>query len=245
MPKNRKIVKPSLTRRLQRPSSSLKSPRSIKRKSVKKAYKRPLQRPLAIKRTFSHYKELLVRSPHFHKLELLMRALFVIGSLLVIIYFALRINQGIQLAFFTPQVTPIASRTEKTYAIPARLTISKVGIDLAIDEEAVSNTAWQISDKGASHLNISARPGEKGPIILYGHNTNDRFGPIRWLNKGDVIAITTTDGKKHTYRIGQTMKVKPDRIDIFTKEKGESLILYTCDGFADLERFVIIAQPSK
>ena len=186
MPKNRKLAKPHLTRRLQKPNASLTFiPRLPKRKSVKKAYKRPLQRPLAHKRSFSHYKELLVQSPHFHTLEVLMRVFFIIGSLLVIIYFAMRLNQGIQLAFFTPQVTPVESRVERTYAIPTKLIVDKVGIDLPIDEAAISNGAWQISDKGASHLNISARPGEKGRIILNGHNTNDRFGPIRWLNKGD------------------------------------------------------------
>jgi LPXTG-site transpeptidase (sortase) family protein len=164
---------------------------------------------------------------------------FILGCLFMITSLGWRLNQTIQLTFFTPKVIPV----EKKYAIPTHITIPKVGIDLATEETAIRHGAWQISDIGASHLTDSARPGEDGPIIMYSHNTNERFGPIRWLSKGEEIKIKTADGKEHAYKITQTMTVSPSKMDVFTQRRGETLILYTCDGFADLERFIVIATP--
>lgn len=174
------------------------------------------------------------------------KLLIVLGSLLLAISIAWHLNQTIQLALFTPKVAPVkkvVQAAEKTYPLPTHITIPKVSLDLPIEETAINNGLWQVADNAASHLDISARPGEKGPIILYDHNTNDKFGPIRWLNKGETINITTADGKTHSYTISETLTVTPDKIEVFTKNPGETLILYTCDGFADLERFVVIAVP--
>ncbi len=164
---------------------------------------------------------------------------FVLGSLFLATSLLWYCNQTIQLAFFTPHVVSV----EKKYPVPTQITISNVDINLPIEETAITNGVWQVSQKGTSHLALSARPGEEGPIILYDHNTNDKFGPIRWLSKGDSIDIKTADKKKHTYKVSQTIKVSPDKMDIFTQNRGETLILYTCDGFADLQRFVVIATP--
>lgn len=178
----------------------------------------------------------LIRS--FSKLSLRTKALFLFGFLFICISLLWNLNQTIQLAFFTPHVTPIP----KTHATPTQLIIQKIGTDLPIEETAITNGVWQVSEN-VSHLTTSARPGEKGPIIMYGHNTTDKLGPIRWLSKGDTIEIKTADGKTHDYIIDQTMTVAPNKMDVFTKRTGETLIIYTCDGFADLQRFVLIALP--
>lgn len=169
------------------------------------------------------------------------KTLLAVGFLLVIIPIFFYVNEGVQLAFFTPKVVPVVN----TFAVPARITIVSVGMDLPIEETAIRNGAWDVATDAISHLTISARPGENGPIILYGHNTNDRFGPIRWLSKGQEVDIVSADGKMHRYIVFETLDVKPSEVGILTSQKGETLILYTCDGFADLQRFVVIAKPVK
>ncbi|MBI5122771.1 sortase [Candidatus Roizmanbacteria bacterium] len=176
---------------------------------------------------------------NFSKLSLQTKALFIFGLLFLGIPFFWNLNQSIQLAFFTPHVTPV----KKTYAIPTQLIIKKVDIDLPIEETAITNGIWQIASN-VSHLTISARPGEQGPIIMYGHNTDDRLGPIRWLSVGEIVQIKTADNKTHNYKINQTLTVASNKMDILTQKKGETLIIYTCDGFADLQRFVLIAKPN-
>lgn len=163
-----------------------------------------------------------------------------LGLFLIVIPSFFYVNEFIQLSFFTPKVPAII---QKNFARPIRLAIPAVTMDLPIEETAIVHNAWQIADSGVSHLSISARPGENGPIIIYGHNTNERLGPIRWLTIGQKIILTTQDGKTHIYTITKTREVSPDKTSLFFSEKGETLFLYTCDGFADLQRFVIIAKP--
>jgi LPXTG-site transpeptidase (sortase) family protein len=171
------------------------------------------------------------------------KLLYILGVILVGTSIGWNLNQtiqNIQLSYFTPKVTPI----KNIYSIPTEINIDKVNLHLPVEETAIYNGIWQIAQNGASHLAISARPGEKGPIIFYAHNTNDKFGPIRWLSKGDIIQIKTSDGKNHNYIVSQTLEAQPDELNIFTNIKEEGLVLYTCDGFADLKRFVLIGKPN-
>lgn len=175
------------------------------------------------------------------KLSLRTKLLFLFGIIFLGTSLVWNLNQTIQLKFFTPKVIPI----KKTHAIPTQLIIPRIFVDLPIEETAINNGVWQVGQTGASHLTISARPGEKGAIIMYGHNTTERLGPIRWVAKGDIIELKTADDKKYSYKISEILKVSPDRMDVLINQKNETLIIYTCDGFADLERFVVIAKPVK
>lgn len=176
-----------------------------------------------------------------NSLSLTTRILFIIGFFLIIIPIYFYTNETIQLAFFTPNVPVIPQR----FAAPVEIIVPAVNIDLPIKEELISHGAWSIADNAISHLYTSARPGENGPIILYGHNTNDRFGPIRWLSTGQKITLKTTDGKTHSYIIFKTEEVSPSQINLLNHVNKETLILYTCDGFADLQRFLVFASPSN
>lgn len=194
---------------------------------------------LSKKRKKSIKKDIRKRKIKKPFLSLRTKLLFSLGFFLIIIPSFYYLNETVQLAFFTPKVPVI----KNTFARPVHITIPAIYLNLPIEEEAISRGAWQISAKGISHLNTSARPGEKGPIILYGHNTDDRFGPIRWLKIGAKITIKTIDGKTHIYKIVKTQGVSPSQINFLTNVQGEMLVLYTCDGFADLQRFLVFAAP--
>lgn len=173
------------------------------------------------------------------KSSLRTKTLLIVGFFLVCVPTLFYVNEGIQLAFFTPKVHPVVS----SYPTPSWISIPAVDLELPIVEEGISGHSWGVSDNGISHLDISARPGEVGPIILYGHNTNDRFGPIRWLTVGKEITITNKQNRSRQYRITKTLSVSPSEVSVLVSQQGETLILYTCDGFADLQRFVVIAKP--
>lgn len=176
------------------------------------------------------------------KISLLTKALFLSGIILILIPSIFYLNETIQLTFFTPRVTHERTSNEPR---PINITIPAVNIDLPIIDTALSGNTWQIADNGVSHLAISGRPGESTTDILYAHNTNDRFGPIRWLSVGQTLQLTTADKKVHSYTIVQTLQVDPTATKILVDQKGETLILYTCAGFADLQRFIVIAKPKR
>lgn len=171
------------------------------------------------------------------------KLLFAVGLSLVLIPSFFYLNQTIQLMFFVPKVQKVTA--QENFASPIAITIPRVRINLPVEQTAITNNVWEVSGRGASHLKDSASPGQEGPIILYGHNTRDRFGPIRWLSQGDAIYLATNDNKQHKYLIMETVQVNPDQLSIFFSRQTETLYLYTCDGFADLKRFIIIAQPEK
>lgn len=182
------------------------------------------------------------KSPPKHKPSPSIRTkvLFLSGIILLLIPGIFYLNQTIQLAFFTPKVPPVV--TQKNLPIPNQLEIPSIKVDLPIVETAIQNNIWEIAQNGVSHLATSARPGENGPIILYAHNTKDRFGQLKNVKKGTSISLGTNE-KTYRYTVTKTEIVTPEQLSIFFSEKGSTLFLYTCYGFADLKRFVVIAKP--
>jgi LPXTG-site transpeptidase (sortase) family protein len=180
------------------------------------------------------------RPPRFSRRTLILLAL---GITLLFIPSIFYLNQSIQLMFFTPHVSNVTVHAAKS--VPTHLSIPTIKLSLPIAQTTITKNSWEVSNDAVSHLQISANPGNPGPIIMYSHNTNDRFGPIRWLKKGNEIIVTTKDGSSHRYRVSETKIVNPDELSVFFTRDTETLFLYTCDGFADLKRFIVIAEPIK
>jgi len=127
--------------------------------------------------------------------------------------------------------------------LPVEVRISKVNINLPIEESGIMDGVWQISYDGASHLNTSAKLGEGGNVVLYGHNRNTLLGPIRWLNVGDIVEVVAMNGDIYKYRVGETVTTTPDDISYVLPKNEEMLTIYTCTNFLDRDRFVIVAKP--
>ncbi len=136
-----------------------------------------------------------------------------------------------------------AQKTE-TARLPAPTHIySQWFLDVAIDPASLIRNEWSISDNHASYLTRSARPGEIGNIILYGHNKREILGNIRAYTGGEPITLTTTDGKKHIYKVVETHEVEPTEVKYLQPTEEETLTIYTCSGFWDRKRFIVIAKP--
>lgn len=116
-------------------------------------------------------------------------------------------------------------------------------IDTSITEQLFNNENWTISDTEASYLSQSAKPGEKGNIIIYGHNKRSIMGNIRALKGNEIIILTTKDGSIHQYKIEKLIEVNPDQTEYLEPTQEETLTLYTCSGFLDSKRFIVQAKP--
>ena len=126
---------------------------------------------------------------------------------------------------------------------PVRIMIDKISLDLPVEETAIDGGIWQVSEEGVGHLNTSANPGEGGNIVIYGHNKNNLFGPIRWLEKGDLVKVINEEGDAFLYKIVETTQVKPTDLEYVLPKEKEVLTLYTCDGFLDSKRYIVLAEP--
>ena len=202
-------------------------PKKISKKSPRKTRKKKISR-------FSRI---------FHFLSQT-KTLIIIGILLILISGIYHIYEITKYSFTaTPQI--VVKAQQKRLPRPTHIVIANTTMNYPIVETVIQHGVWQISDDGASHLAISANPGENGTIIIYGHNTLARFGSLPYVSIGQHISLTTADNKTHEYVIQKTQVVDPNDTKILTSQKGEVLLLYTCYGFADLQRFVVLAYPAK
>jgi LPXTG-site transpeptidase (sortase) family protein len=114
---------------------------------------------------------------------------------------------------------------------------------LPVVEAGKIQGTWAISPKSANHVRQSAIPGEKGNIIIYGHNTDAVFGKLAFIKNGDVISITSANGALHRYKVVTTTEVNVSDVQLLQPTGTEALTLYTCSGWFDSKRFVVRATP--
>lgn len=165
--------------------------------------------------------------------------LIISGLFLILIFGAWR--------FYTARILSFEGKVPEIVAKegyrPVSIRIPSVNMSLDVSEGAIIEGVWQISKAGASHLNVSANPGEGGNTVIYGHNKNSLFGPIRWLERGAEIELEDERGNKFNYIVSETLEVAPDKIDYVLPKGEETLTLYTCSGFFDSKRFIVVAKP--
>lgn len=116
-------------------------------------------------------------------------------------------------------------------------------LDVDITPGVLQGDTWSVDEKTATFLSQTARPGEGGNIVIYGHNTRKILGNIRVFIPGEEITLTTQDGQEHTYKVTWTKEVSPDDVSAIQPTDAEVLTLFTCSGFLDSQRFIVRAEP--
>jgi LPXTG-site transpeptidase (sortase) family protein len=108
----------------------------------------------------------------------------------------------------------------------------------------IVNGHWQTTPSGVSYLTISARPGQSGNSIFYGHNWPRLLGGLKKIKPGSVIVVyTSADHFPVVFRVAQVKTVSPNDVSILASTDRPQLTLYTCIGFSDSQRLVVIAYP--
>lgn len=128
--------------------------------------------------------------------------------------------------------------------LPARVVIPTVGIDLPVVEAPVINGYWQLSDNSASHGVGSANPGENGNIVVFAHARDGLFMTLRNTKKDDTIYVLSQD-RWFRYKVTDYKLVDPDAVETIAPTTEETLTLYTCDGFLDAKRLIVVAKPLR
>lgn len=169
--------------------------------------------------------------------------LIVLGCSLLIGLGVYRAVYGQDVSFAVDEVSLAVEEVEEG-VLPKQIVIESIGIDLSIFEGEIVKGKWVVASNGVNHWNQSAKLGEKGNVVIYGHNWRSLLGPIRGLELGDTIAVTGENQQIYKYTITQTLIVKPTQVEIVLPTEDERLTLYTCTGWLDRERFVVIARPT-
>jgi len=112
---------------------------------------------------------------------------------------------------------------------------------LPIIPATVQDNKWETTDRGVSYLVSSRIPGEVGNSILYGHNWESLLGDLPTIKTGTDIEIEFNDGTKRTFIVQTSAHVSPDQTDILKQSHDKRITLYTCSGWFDSQRFVVVA----
>ncbi|MBI2011355.1 sortase [Candidatus Daviesbacteria bacterium] len=123
---------------------------------------------------------------------------------------------------------------------PSAIYFKPFDLTLPIAQGVISNDEWTLYDDKVSWLATSATP-EKGNVILYAHNKENLFGPLKNIEIGDEI-IVEHDQKTYTYVVSKKHQVLPTDVDAVVSDKNQ-LTLYTCDGSFDQKRLIVTALP--
>lgn len=116
---------------------------------------------------------------------------------------------------------------------------------LPVYKSTIKNNIWETTDKGVSYLTSSGIPGERGNAVFYGHNLPYLLGDLDSVTIGSYIFFDLGDLRSVRYQVVEKKVVKPSDTSILAPTKDSILTLYTCTGFLDSERLVVIAKLSN
>lgn len=127
-------------------------------------------------------------------------------------------------------------------AVPVGLSIQDIGIYSAIISAQKSGSNWETTDSGISYLSSSSIPGEIGNSILYGHNWKSILGNLYKARPGQRIEIVYSNNEKRSFIINTIQVVSPDQASVLKNTNDKRITLYTCTGFLDQKRLVVVAM---
>ncbi len=153
-------------------------------------------------------------------------------------------------------VAPAALSAAALMADPedaVRVEIPKVGINVTIKNPSSTDVA--VLDEalltGAVRYPASAKLGEEGNTILFGHSSylpivNNQsfkaFNEIQNLEKGDRITVYGEE-RAYVYAVTQVAEADANSDAIPLTKTGHTLTLATCDSFGKkTDRFIVVAD---
>lgn len=136
---------------------------------------------------------------------------------------------------------------------PVRVSIPAIDLDVSIKNPTSTNVA--VLDEalltGAVRYPASAKLGEEGNTILFGHSSylpvvNNQafkaFNEIQHLKKGDTITVYGSE-MAYVYSVTSVTEADANEDAIPLTKTGHTLTLATCDSFGKKsDRFIVVAQ---
>ncbi len=135
-----------------------------------------------------------------------------------------------------------ASANSNSNTEPVGIQINSINLSLLINPSEIVNNKWTASTKGISYLKTSPIPGSLGNSILYGHNWPNLLGNLNKVKPGDKITIIYEDSPPREFEVEYLAEVSPSETSILENSEDHRITLYTCTGFLDSKRLVVVAK---
>lgn len=132
-------------------------------------------------------------------------------------------------------------KNKKEQTSPQRIIIPTIGLDLAVKEAKVIKGYWEVFPDVAGFGEGSAYPGEIGNQVIFAHARKGLFIDLPKIGKGDKFYIITKTNW-YQYSVIEKKEVSPSQTEVIAPTDDETVTLYTCSGFGDQKRLIIIAK---
>ena len=175
----------------------------------------------------------------FPYIQLVLSLLFIIIGAVVLIWPSF---QKAGPLFLVSSKTQAFQSSPIIEAKPTKLYIPRLARILYISDGYVTGNRWTISPTGVSFYPESALPGSSGNSVLYGHNTKEILGGLWRVEQGDDIYVVLKSGEFVKYKVESEEEIKPTQVEILNQTDDFRLTIYTCSGFLDTARFVVVAK---
>ncbi len=186
-------------------------------------------------------------------------ALAFLGSVFVLAY--LDLLPAVAPALAVPAVSLAASQSDAANAtstpviseFPTKITIPAIGLSATVANPETTDVAVLDGEllKGAVRYPTSAKLGEDGNVVIFGHSSYlpvvynqayKTFDGIQKLAVGDVVTVYSPTAA-YTYRVRSVAKESANDAAIPLSVVGRVLTLSTCDSFGEkTDRFVVTAD---
>lgn len=124
---------------------------------------------------------------------------------------------------------------------PQKVIIPKISLDVDLRPSKVINGQWEVFEDSGSFGLGSALPGGFGNSVIFAHARRGLFLPLKDTQIDDIIYILN-DSQWFSYKIVEIKEVMPSDISVIKDTPDETLTLFTCSGFADSKRLIVVAK---
>lgn len=171
------------------------------------------------------------------------KILLFLGTILIVYSFLLIVERYSpkRLNFNKVSAKNITGNFNKISVSPLEFSIPSQDIDLPIISSRIKNNNWETTTKGVSYLITSPPPGEIGNSIIYGHNWTNLLGRLTEVRPGEKVFVRYSDGTIKLFTVRYVAEVGPDQTNILDVSTDRRITVYTCSGFLDSKRFVVVA----
>ncbi len=151
------------------------------------------------------------------------------------------------------KTTSIVAQPQIATELPIKIEIPKINLSAVVVNPTITTVAVLDKEllKGAVRYPTSAKLGEDGNVVLFGHSSYlpvvgnqayKTFNEIQKLAVGDSITVYSSD-TAYTYRVRNVVKKSASDGVIELSITGRVLTLVTCSSFgAKEDRFVVTAD---
>ena len=126
--------------------------------------------------------------------------------------------------------------------VPKRIVIPQISTDLEVKKSNIVGGYWEVFEDTAGWGIGSGYPGEPGNQVIFAHARDSLFLPLRSIKVGTKVYILT-DSDWYKYEVKEIKEVYPNQVEVIAPTEDETLTLYTCSGFVDAKRLIVIAKP--